>query len=70
MHSILVHPDTDLKIERLQLRAQSVTFENGSINWQVCTNDECLLFGGTLYIPIDVALCFLFTFFKFSFFYI
>ena len=38
--------ESGLKVERIEIRADSATFENGRINWMVCSDSTCAMLRG------------------------
>lgn len=35
--------DTDLRISKMELRAQTTVYENGSVSWRICAGDNCFV---------------------------
>ncbi|CAL1531847.1 unnamed protein product [Lymnaea stagnalis] len=38
--------DTDLRISKMELKAESAIFENGAISWRLCAGDNCFMQNG------------------------
>ncbi|CAG5118015.1 unnamed protein product [Candidula unifasciata] len=35
--------DTDLRISKMEFKAQSAVYENGSVSWRICAGDNCFV---------------------------
>jgi hypothetical protein len=36
----------DLRMNKLELKASSATFENGTVDWRICCDDNCFSVSG------------------------
>ena len=41
-------PEAGVTIDRLEVKADSATYENGKINWMVCSSSTCAMLKGML----------------------